>query len=123
MIAAAEPDSDAVKIVTIIAAVLGPLLVLIVNAFILWKQGQAREEQSAMKDEQSAMRAEQAKLANHVNGNVTALMAAKDEITKLAAEAARYLGNVEGAAQKKEEIRMDDLTKKADAAVAPVTKT
>lgn len=105
MMIAAEQPSDLVQIVTILT----PVLILAVNAFIIFKQGQARDEQKAMRAEQREMKSEQSKMADHVNGNVTALMAAKDEITKLAAEAARYLGNVEGAANKKEEIRVDDL--------------
>lgn len=93
MIAAADPDSDLVKIFTLAL----PLLTLLATAYIGYKQAQ---------------------LTTHVNGHMTDLLAQT-------ADAARFRGNREGAAEKTEEIRVermtDALTKPID--VVPPTKT
>lgn len=105
MIAVAEPDSNAVKIVALVV----PILTLLINTWIVWRQGKIEKTQ--------------VKLVEHVNGNTSALLAAKDEVTKITAQAARAIGNAEGAANKKEEIRIDDLQKRADAAGVPLVAT
>lgn len=99
MIAAAE-SSELVKIVEMLFA----FLTLLANGYIIYKHGQ--------------LRSEQAKLAAHVNGHMTDLLAQT-------ADAARSRGNREGAAEKTEEIRVermtDALAKPID--VVPPTKT
>lgn len=102
MISEVQAPSDLVQIVTLLV----PFLTLCATAYIGYKQAQLRDAQTT--------------LANHVNGHMTAMLATKDEIAKLAAEAARALGNAEGAANKKEELRIDDLQKRADAAAGPL---
>lgn len=57
-----------------------------------------------------------AQLKSHVNSRMTEMI----DVVKTAAHA---VGKLEGKAEQKEESRIDDLTKKADAAVAPVAKT
>lgn len=82
MISAADPDSDLVKIFTLAL----PLLTLLATAYIGYKQSQLKDGQT--------------KLTEHVNGHMTAMLKVTDE-------AALYRGRLEGAQEKKAEIRAD----------------